>query len=184
MAEMTRLHIARVRKLPGFELALAVLIVESNMSGKPVGILHALRDMEVTDLYMMREDLEPKHGQLLRPGSRTMEDNKIYMVEMLKELLENKRVMIHEKFVWACPEVCDHNDILRELIDQLRYFLKYLVTKRIGGDEVSAYHYSGKKSGKLKDDMTMSFSDNVYRAALFLSSDRYASVRAKYTSKR
>ena len=136
MAEMTRLHIARVRKLPGFELALAVLIVESNMSGKPVGILHALR------------------------------------------------VMIHEKFVWACPEVCDHNDILRELIDQLRYFLKYRVTKRIGGDEVSAYHYSGKKSGKLKDDMTMSFSDNVYRAALFLSSDRYASVRAKYTSKR
>ena len=155
MAEMTRLHIARVRKLPGFELALAVLIVESNMSGKPVGILHALRDMEVTDLYMMREDLEPKHGQLLRPGSRTMEDNKIYMVEMRKELLDNKRVMIHEKFLW-----------------------------RIGGDEVSAYHYSGKKSGKLKDDMTMSFSDNVYRAALFLSSDRYASVRAKYTSKR
>lgn len=173
---MLRSHILAVRRLKGFETAMAVVISESNLPHVAPAIAQFIASSSLPNVIMMREDLEPYYGTEIRPGSRTNEKNRIAMIEMFKERLDKRRVRVHRHFVNSLPEYSMYVDPERQMFNQLRSFTLVTIVNPRDATARAKMVYTGKLNGG-KDDCPMSLSDNCYHHAVFMTDDRYAKYR-------
>lgn len=172
LGELVGIHIKAVRAIPGFASSQAVIVVESNMSGKPMTIMEGIADMRLPNVIMMREDRVTTNSEDIRPGSRTTAQNKPAMIEMLKERMQQRDLLVHARFVVPSRQVCQYDDPFREVVSQLRSFMRIAHPNLRDPDKRTVISYSGKAGGG-KDDLVMSLADNLFHHGIFVTSERY-----------
>jgi hypothetical protein len=176
VGELLVSHIMATRRLKGFELSMAVVIVESNLPGVATDVARHLAQSHVQNVISMREDREPYHATEIRAGSRTNEQNRVAMIEMFKKRLEEKHILIHKDFVVSRPEYSMYPDVEAAMFQQLSSFTLITVVNPRDVTARPKKVYTGKISGG-KDDAVLSLSDNCYHHAVFMTEERYAMYR-------
>jgi hypothetical protein len=124
----------------------------------------------------MREDLEPYHATEIRPGSRTNEKNRVAMLEMLKDRISTRTILVHKYFVNSQPEYSMYVDPEKQMFNQLRGFTLVSIVNARDATARTKKVYTGKLNGG-KDDACMSLADNCYHHGVFMTSPKYAMYR-------
>lgn len=176
-AELVCSHIEEVRRLPGFSHAMAVVVVESNMAGVSTSVLRHMREKNVANAIMMREDRVALEGDELRPGSRTTKKNKIAMIEMLRDYMKEGRIMVHGNFVVSQPEYSMYPNMQAQMIKELQGFTRITKVNPRDVSQRPSFYYTGKLSGG-RDDFVMSLAINIYHHGVFMTDDKYSVYRS------
>lgn len=176
MGELLRSHIVEVRKLHGFDQAMAIVIVESNLPHVAPAIAQYISSSSLPNVIMMREDVEPYHSVEIRPGSRTNEKNRVAMLEMLRDFIARRAMLVHKHFVNSQPEYSMYVDPERQMFNQLRGFTLVSIVNARDATARTKKVYTGKLNGG-KDDACMSLADNCYHYGVFMTADKYAGYR-------
>lgn len=171
-------HIEAVRRLPGFERAMAFLVIESNMHGANVAIPQYIAASNLQNVVTMREDKLLPNGEELRPGTRTTHENKVTMIEMLKTRIDSRAMMIHANFVVSQPDYSIYTEPEKEMFGELRTFTEIIKVNPRDPTVRPTKTFTGKLNGR-KDDFVMSLADNVFHHSKLVADSKYARYRQR-----
>lgn len=180
-------HIKDCRQnIPGLQQSLAVIIAESNTIGAAATIWNEVRRSGLENCMAMDESGKKSGSEeATRIGSRTLRENKLVMVELVRTALKNHKMVFHANFCsgflkekyrpYNSPTVRDTRDYVpKELKNFMR--IKPVVpetSRRIGTRKVG-YYFSGKETGVKTDD----FVDDIGMAILLY---RVFNTNVKYS---
>jgi len=174
--ELLVAHLLAVRRIPGFERARGIVCVESNMFGAAVQMTQFVSASDINNISFIRDDMVAgTNGEEIRPGSRTMHENKVLACEMLMNLIERRVLRIHVHFTSGMPERSMYDNMLGEFFRQLRGFMRVVTPSSTDPTKRPTIKYTGKLTGK--DDMVMTAALGVYHYNSYMVDARFAVQR-------
>jgi hypothetical protein len=176
VAKTVRDHIdACKRQIQELRLAVPIIIPESNMA-VALDLQYQLKTVMGVHCYFMTEDNDKASAQPYdMPGSQTTAQNKPVMIRLLRQMLEQRRVVFHSDFVVA--NELPGRSIQKEFISQMRNFAEILkIREGPDGAPVTRTWYTGKAAGG-NDDFVITLALVIYMYQVFEAKDKYAGLR-------
>lgn len=176
VAKTIKAHIdACKREIRELQFALPVIIPESNMA-MALDLQYQLKTLMGVNCHFMTEDNDKASAQPYdMPGSQTTAKNKPVMVRLLRQYMEQRRIVFHSDFVTT--QVTVGRSVQKEFIQQLRNFAEILVIREgPDGAPVTRTYYTGKVAGG-NDDYVITAALGPYMKQIFDQKDKYASLR-------
>ncbi len=176
VAKTIQAHIAACRQqIPELRLAVPIIIPESNM---PVALdlQYQLKTVMSVNCFFMTEDNDKAAPQPYdMPGAPTTGRNKPRMIRLLRQYLEQHRLVFHADFVNAT--VAPGRPVQKEFIQQLRAFAEILkISEGADGAPAARTYYSGKNAGG-NDDFVMCLAIGLFMKQIFDVKQKYEALR-------
>lgn len=176
VAKTIKAHIEACRReIRELQFAMPIIIPESNMA-MALDLQYQLKTLMGVNCYFMTEDNDKASAQPFDlPGSQTTAKNKPVMVRLLRQYLEQRRIVFHSDFVTT--QVVPGRSVQKEFIQQMRAFAEILVIREgPDGAPVTRTYYTGKVAGG-NDDYVITAALGPYMKQIFDQKDKYASLR-------
>ena len=178
-------HIAHIRKLKGFENAMAVIIPESNLPVIPEELLRAIKNSQISNCMFMNENEDSSKTGIITalsdlPGSKTHRGNKPTMAKMMETILLKKNIIFHDHFTVAFPEYSNCGIVKDEMYNEFLNFKREVIQSKLDPHKGSELKYHGKDNGN-NDDLVMAALIGPYSFRKFLSDDKYKVYRKNFS---